>query len=219
MKKKIIVPIVLSSVALLLGGLIYLGISSFPELLESEKSIKAKEAEAPIFVDDTVVVEEDKLFAPNAVNATPSLSGGSEYVPSSNSGDVTYIDAPASSYEGKASVSTGKPSYKEPIAFDSHPFFEVESNHESLCGGFVIDSFETIVEQPIVTNDHASYSSYVEKVDDTAHQEIVKTKKAKVNNKKSVRSNQALIETTLLVIGAVDIFSMILIHRRKHLFR
>ena len=41
MKKKIIVPIVLSSVALLLGGLIYLGISSFPELLESEKSINS----------------------------------------------------------------------------------------------------------------------------------------------------------------------------------
>ena len=216
MKKKVIVPIVLSSVALLLGGLIYFGISSNPQLLESEKSIK-KEADAPIFVDDTIVVEEDKLFAPKAVEATPSLGGGSDYIPSSVSGDVTYIDAPSSASESKASVSTSKPSFKESAIFDIHPLFHEENNHESF-GSFVI-STESSVEQPVVSNEHVSYSSSIEKADDSVHQEIVKTKKTRVNKNKSIRSNEALIETTLLVIGAVDIFSMILIHRRKHLFR
>ena len=218
MKKKVIVPIVLSSIGLLLGGLIYLGISSFPELLESEKSIKAKETNAPIFVDDTVIVEEDKMFAPEVINTVPSANGASEYVPSSNGGDVTYIDAPSTSSESKASVETGKKSFKEVVLVEHNPLIKFESGVDD-CGGFVITPIETSIEQPVVSDEHISYSCYVEKNDESVHQEVIKTKKARVNKNKSVRSNEALIETTLLVIGAVDIFSMILIHRRKHLFR
>ncbi len=216
MKKKVIIPIVLSSVALLLGGLIYFGISSNPELLESEKSVKAKEADTPIFVDDTKVVDSDKLFAPNIAEVIPSLNGGSEYAPNSNS-EVTYIDAP--SYEVKASVEISKPSFKESAILSSEPLFQVESGIDTLKGAFTAVSQETSIEEPVISNDNFYYSSYVEKGDENIHREVIKTKKARVNKNKSIRSNEALIETTLLVIGAVDIFSMILIHRRKHLFR
>lgn len=216
MKKKVIVPIVLSSIGLLLGGLIYLGISSFPELLESEKSLQNKEANAPIFVDDTKVVDSDKLFAPNIAEVIPSLNGGSEYVPNSNS-EVTYIDAPI--YEAKASVEISKPSFKESAILSSEPLFQVESGIDTLKGTFTAVSQETSTEEPVISNDNFYYSSYVEKSDENIHREVIKTKKARVNKNKSIRSNEALIETTLLVIGAVDIFSMILIHRRKHLFR
>ena len=216
MKKKVIVPIVLSSIGLLLGGLIYLGISSFPELLESEKSLPNKEANTPIFVDDTEVVDGDKLFAPNIAEAIPSLNGGSEYVPNSDS-EVTYIDAP--SYEVKASVEISKPSFKESAILSSEPLFQVESGIDTLKGAFTTVSQETSKEEPAISNDNFYYSSYVEKSDENIHREVIKTKKARVNKNNSIRSNEALIETTLLVIGAVDIFSMILIHRRKHLFR
>ena len=218
MKKKVIIPIVLSSVALLLGGLIYFGISSNPELLESEKSIKAKEADAPIFVDDTVVVEEDKLFAPKAIEVNPFLGGGSNYVPSSIDGDVTYIDAP-SSFESKTSIEISKPSFKESTILETEPLFHVESGIDTLAGNFTIAEKETTVEQSAISEEHFSYSSFTERVEEPAHKEITKTKKARINKNKSIRSNEAVIETTLLVIGAVDIFSMILIHRRKHLFR
>ena len=216
MKKKVIVPIVLSSIGLLLGGLIYLGISSFPELLESEKSLPNKEANTPIFVDDTKVVDSDKLFAPNIVEAIPSLYGESEYAPNSNS-EVTYIDAP--SYEVKASVEISKPSFKESAILSSEPLFQVESGIDTLKGTFTAVSQETSIEEQVISNDNFYYSSYVEKGNENIHREVIKTKKARVNKNKSIRSNEALIETTLLVIGAVDIFSMILIHRRKHLFR
>ena len=218
MKKKVIVPIVLSSITLLLGGLIYLGISSFPELLESEDSIKAKEANAPVLIDDTIIFEEEKFAAPEVVEATSSSSGASEYVPSSMSGDVTYVDAPSSSYEGRASVSTSKSSSKELAFSDSHPLFHIESGIESVLGDFVVTPSETVVDQPVISYDHVS-NSYTDKVEETVNPEVSKTKKTRVNKNKSIRSNEALIETSLLVIGAIDILSMVLIYRRKHLFR
>ena len=218
MKKKIIVPIVLSSIGLLIGGLIYLGISSFPELLESEKSIQAKEANAPVFVNNKVVAEDDALFEPVSDATVPSIGGALEYVPSSIDGSVTYIDAPSNSYEVKANVEINKPSWKDAF-IEALPTFEIEYGVESFSGDFNVGSFEASIEQPVIVDGHSSYSSYAEKTDETARQEVNKTKKARVNKTKSVRSNEALIETTLLVIGAVDIFSMVLIHRRKHLFR
>ena len=97
MKKKILVPIVLSSIGLLIGGLIYLGISSFPELLESEKTVKPVNNAVP-FVDDTIVVEGDKLFQEEPSIVSNGGVGGyvSDYIPSSvNSADIQYVDAPS----------------------------------------------------------------------------------------------------------------------------
>ena len=210
MKKKFVAMIALSSVGLLLGGLIYLGISSFPELLESEKSVKNEESGAIVpVVKDTIIVEEEKLFEEPA-SANVSSTGYSEYIPSSfDFSEIEYIDIP-------------KISHNKIVSFESE---KISRNDDSLVG-FVEDfivaepvsiSSESVAINPIVSVNHSSssYSSKEEKTETI----INKVNKTKVNNKQTVRSNQALVETSLLVVGAVDLLSIILVKRKKHLFR
>ena len=214
MKKKIIVPIVLGSIGLLLGGLIYLGISSFPELLESDKSIQKEVNHAAPFVSDTIVVENDKLVEPEpAIVSNGSVRGYSSDIPSSfDHDDIQYIDTPINL---KESVSTSKfsgaPSncefsfvvYEPIVAEDFH--FEI-STDTSLS-----------TEKIEVSEDHLYSSSSLEKAKEVSLQRNVK--KAAQAKKQNSHANEALVETSLIVIGVVDIFSMILVHRRKHLFR
>ena len=209
MKKRFIVPIVLSSIGLLIGGLIYLGISSFPELLESEKSVK-KEANRAIFVDDTVIVESDKLFEEEPV----IVSGGGaacfvDYIPSSaNISEIEYVDAPSTVKETKViNRHTNASSYND-FSIVIEDILPAAETH------FEIEATNVIVENTEVKEDHFYGST---EISDGVHTQP-KVKKARVNKNQKMRSNEALVETSLLVIGAVDIFSMILIHRKKHLF-
>ena len=213
MKKKILVPIVLSSIGLLIGGLIYLGISSFPELLESEKSIKPVDNKAVPFVDDTIIVEGDKLVQEEPVIVSSSGVGGyiSEYIPSSvNSADIQYVDAPSTVKETKSTPKFINLEHVE-FSFAEDKPIAIENNFEPAIDNIVIESHET-------SHEHLSYSSEESFVEE-APLKVKKAKNTKANKNQQIRSNEALVETSLIVIGAVDVFSMILIHRRKHLFR
>ncbi|MBP5574846.1 MAG: hypothetical protein J6X50_03800, partial [Bacilli bacterium] len=81
---------------------------------------------------------------------------------------------------------------------------------------FTISVNHDVVET-IDHDEHAFYSSYadVEKEDN----KVAKVNKARVNKNRALRSNEAVVETSLLVIGAVDVLSMILIKRKRHLLR
>ena len=213
MKKKIIVPIVLSSIGLLIGGLVYLGISSFPELLESEKSAKPVNNKVVPFVDDTVVVESDKLFQEEPTIVSEGGVGGyvTEYIPSSlNNADVQYVDAPATTKETKSSPKFINISHVE-FSFIEDEAITVENHFETAVDSFVVETNET-------SHEHLDYVSQENVVEETPLK-VKKVKSVKATKNQKIRSNEALVETSLIVIGVVDIFSMILIHRRKHLFR
>ena len=206
MKKKVIIPIVVGSISLLFGGLIYLGISAFPELLLSEEQLKAQEVERTAFINRAVVNEEP--------------SEGAVVIFSDAASDVVDNYIPSVAYEAEASytvakVETSNTASKKIDFFESHPLFHEESNLESLANGALIVEQK---EEPIIVNEHINHS-YTESIEGNVRQEVIKTKKARVSKNKSTRSNEAIVEASLLVIGAVDVLSMILIKRKKHLFR
>ena len=206
MKKKVIIPIVVGSISLLFGGLIYLGISAFPELLLSEEQLKAQEVERTAFINRAVVNEEP--------------SEGAVVIFSDAASDVVDNYIPSVAYEAEASytvakVETSNTASKKIDFFESHPLFHEESNLESLANGALIVEQK---EEPVIITEHINHS-YTESIEGNVRQEVIKTKKARVNKNKSTRSNEAIVEASLLVIGAVDVLSMILIKRKKHLFR
>ena len=206
MKKKFVVAIVLSTVGLLFGGLLYVGISSFPELLQSEKAIKAEEERATLN-NHVVNIEEDN-------EESSAVFDSVSYVSSSiGDSESSYVESNVS----VTSTASVEKHTRELILLEFQPI-----EYEDICldytikDTFVAEPIESVVEEPVVSNEHVSYSSFEK---DDVQLETIKVKKNIVNKNQSVRSNQAVVETSLLVIGAVDIFSMILIHRRKHLFR
>lgn len=206
MKKKVIIPIVVGSISLLFGGLIYLGISAFPELLLSEEQLKAQEVERTAFINRAVVNEEP--------------SEGAVVIFSDAASDVVDNYIPSVAYEAEASytvakVETSNTASKKIDFFESHPLFHEESNLESLANGALIVEQK---EEPVIITEHINHS-YTESIEGNVRQEVIKTKKARVSKNKSTRSNEAIVEASLLVIGAVDVLSMILIKRKKHLFR
>lgn len=206
MKKKVIIPIVVGSISLLFGGLIYLGISAFPELLLSEEQLKAQEVERAAFINRAVVNEEP--------------SEGAVVIFSDAASDVVDNYIPSVAYEAEASytvakVETSNTASKKIDFFESHPLFHEESNLESLANGALIVEQK---EEPVIITEHINHS-YTESIEGNVRQEVIKTKKARVSKNKSTRSNEAIVEASLLVIGAVDVLSMILIKRKKHLFR
>ena len=209
MKKKVIIPIVLGSISLLFGGLIYLGISAFPELLLSEEQLKVQEAEKAAFYNRPVVNEEPSEGA--VIFSDGAFGAGDIYVPSSI-GDEEIVCGSISigAREVKLPIELDKTVNTEFALIEYTPVFEDET--------FTISVNHDVVETAISEN-HVSYSSHFE-VEDEPDNKVTKVNKAKVNKNKALRSNEAVVETSLLVIGAVDVFSMILINRRKrHLFR
>ena len=214
MKKRYIAMIAISSIGLLFGGLIYLGISSFPELVQVEGEVQEKVA-APIY-DDTIIIEKEKVVEEK--DEAESVGGGlMSYAPSVDAVVVEYGSASASS-----KVVVDEPTH----GFDKkiHEFIESKESFEvsysdSAITPIVAPQIETAIEEPVIAIEHESYVANHESSIVTAPLQTTKAKKAKVNNTKSVRSTEAVVETSLIVVGAVDLLSVILIKRRKRLFR
>lgn len=209
MKKKVVAIIAVSSIGLLLGGLVYLGVTSFPELLESEKTTKEKENKVAPIVRNTIIVENEKFVEEPEVEATASGYGFSDYIPSSlNEKQIEYIDLPS---DFKINISVIEEVIDSPLS-DYQAAFSNESSFEIISDSSTIETHE----EPVIA-EHTFYASHEEKEAAPIH--VTKTRKAKSSYKNTVRSNEALVETSLIVVGAVDLISMILIRRRKHLFR
>lgn len=206
MKKKFVVGIVVSSIGLLLGGLIYVGISSFPELLENEKAANNEEGHIKPVIKQTITIEESVNEEPSAI----VIDNGTNYIPSTiESSPVLFLDAPKIIKETNASSKSIDKGHKD--------FSLVTDFIEgSASNSYTFETNNTGTQKVTCTSEHFSYSE--ETLKESA---VLKTnaKKAKMKKNQSVRSNEALVETSLLVVGVVDIISMILINRKKHLLR
>ena len=216
MKKKIVPVIVATSICALLGGLIFLGVSAFPELLEEEELEENKEVKAIPNNKQALVFEQEITFAPanDEVEAAPS----------------NYVSSPITSHDSELiviNVSPKSSKVKNHSDFEIHSFKDsviskdISDIHiiksDSYFGDYENTKIDTAVTEETISTEHFFYSS--SESNETGHVIKNKAKKAKVNKTQSVRSNEAVVETSLIVIGAVDVFSMILIKRRKHLFR
>ena len=198
-KKKLVPFIVAGCVALVFGGLIYLGISAFPELLMSEEELLAQEASGAIANGHRLVIEEAIEEEPQGF--TDGLAANDAVVLD----NVEFVYSPASiSHETNIVSETKNNRSKDYFVLDIQPV-----SHE--------DAVPAITSINDSSNEHISYSSHYES--DITPTNTVKTKKVRANKNQTTRSNEAVVETSLLVIGAVDLLSMILIKRKKHLFR
>ena len=198
-KKKFVPAIIVSSIGLLLGGLIFLGISAFPELLEEEKEVQEEEKHLVVLKTD-IVINADNGY----VSQPGEVTNSAEAVASYDNMEVITISSVRVSNGKKDSLETKSHSHDDLFMNNPHQIIEDASSSSAH------------VNEQQFENEHVSFASSKES---TRPLETVKVKKAKVNKNKSMRSNEALVETSLLVIGAVDIISMILIKRKKHLLR
>ena len=208
-KKKLPLIIGLSSAVILLGGLVFVGISSFPDLLKSDEELAEAKETSPVN-NNRLVVEEEPLFESEPVIVS-GVSGN--YAPASyNDNDVEFISVSANS---ETSVNVSSSSKKSNHIIEEHPVFHEEVRFDD----FAVTQATSIVNEPVVANENGNLISHVETKEDNVSHQISATKKAVVNKNRSVRSNEAVVETSLLVVGAVDLLSVVLIKRKKHLFR
>ena len=157
--------------------------------------------------EQPVIVEES--YGGVAADYVPSIFDDSE---------VVYVDSPVNSISLIFSSDSFNDYGEEPIILEFYPTaFEDNYDEDFVVAPIEETTMETI-EENIVYEDHVLYTSSLEEKDD-APLRIFKAPKAKANKNKSVRSNQAVVETSLIVVGAVDLLSVVLIKRRKHLFR
>ena len=202
-KKNFVPAILVGSIGLLLGGLIFLGVSAFPELLEEEKEVTEEKEHLYVLKTDIAInTENGYVSKPGTTNNAAE--------PANSYDDLQIINISSVKVSNETKTAVISKSYTHDDLFLNKPHKILEDI--SISGAHtnaqkVEDNF---------VNEHISYSSYKE----SSHPvEQVKTKKAVVNKNRSTRSNEAVVETSLLVIGAVDVISMILIKRKKHLFR
>ena len=218
-KKKIIIPIaVVSSIGLLLGGLIYLGISTFPELLESEEELAAKEAKAadPVApIEKHTIIVEDFIDDVAPAETTAIVFGGF----GSFFGSQEYLSDLVISDEIGESKSTGNIIISDSVMLDFVPSFIEEVISDDVIEETYFEEPAAIQEEEVsLIEDSLFYESSASN-DNYEPVKITKTNKRAKAKSNPTRSNEAVVETSLLVIGAVDVLSMILIKRKKNIFR
>ena len=204
-KKKLPLIIGLSSAGLLLGGLVCVGIVSFPDLLKADEEV----AEVKEVSTVRHMVNGEEVILADEPGAAVGI-GGAGYVSASNDSDVEFIIVPSNS-----EVSISNSSSKSHHIIEEQPVFFVEDRVDYFV---FVDQTTFVVNEPVV-NDNGNYISHSETIEETAPLQISKTKKSAISRNQSMRSNEAVVETSLIVVGAVDLLSVILIKRKKHLFR
>ena len=211
MKKTFATIIALSSVGLLLGGLIFLGISAFPELLESEEETQEKDNRTNSNYRNNAYGGQDGASDKPAEGGYVIGYGGSG-TNTNVSGDVEIVTiGPFNPSQGGAKESTGSGSTHIRGDYDNH-FFEVSLPTKDNS----VDSFDTPV---ILPEEHFSFSFINEMVENSLHGDIFETKKNKANFIKTVSSNQTVVVTFVITIGVIDILSVLLVQNKKHVLR
>lgn len=215
MKKRYIAIISIASVGLLFSSLVYCGIKAFPELLEEEQEVKEEKHHRLVVETYVNQVATNDAPAVVVISDSPSTNG------------ATVSDFTPSSYEGEVVLSFVKSSSTK----SSHSHFKtpIKTTEEHLDGPvatFIDEPVITIVnEQPAAktgvssSNEKHFYGSY-RKNDDV----VINTNTVNkiVNNPVSNQhnTNKGIAECSLLVIGIVDLISILLIrHRKRRLFR
>ena len=216
-KKKFVPVIVVSSIGLVLGGLIYLGISAFPELLEEEDGLEVKEEIEAAPVETHTIIAEEKIEEeqPSEVNAV-SFGGFAESISSFFNGDGFFFNISAND-EVNETEAVNDIVISDSVILGFIPSFTDEIVSEDLVEE-VYDEPTLVVDEPVVVEDSFLYDSSISEAD-TSLKTVRVNKRVNKTNNKTTRSNEAVVETSLLVIGAVDVLSMILIKSKKNIFR
>ncbi|MBP5574448.1 MAG: hypothetical protein J6X50_01735 [Bacilli bacterium] len=205
-KKKILIPIfAVSAVALLFGGLIYVGASTFPELLEPNQKEQVNSPKEAFRIKEEVTISYDDSFTQN--ESIPALVGYTTSVNGDNTQNLIATDIKVSS-----SGSTNSVKEEKVATFHTKDFFmRVE-----------VSSFETgLVSSNFVTNVESNQSHEHLRV--SMNESSVSTKvnkKVASPNNRSTSSHREIAECSILVIGIVNILSFLLVaHRKRKMFR
>ena len=211
MKKKFVAIIVASTVSLLLGGIVYCGISAFPELLEEDlqnqdvaEVKKANNNHATHYVAD-FEIEPVKEDATPVLNAAPISESKVSNDITEDNGFGGFISVDAISSIKEIIISSSLSHFIDDSLFENINFVEIQ---------------EPVIEEIIAPKvEHVSH--HIEESSVEASPVVIKTVKSKArSNKNNSASSKATVECTLLLIGAVDLISMLLVrHRKRHLLR
>ena len=248
MKKKYSAAIVIPSVCLLFGSLIYCAISAFPELLlsEEEKLARLKEAQeeehylidVSDYRDDSYLFEDDNddnvtisvgfANVSNPVEIAPELYDEIEIIM------IDAIETPTVEIEINDEPTQYAPVLEvevleaneavvsNDVTFDVME--EIEYSNDALLVEETFDiieeSFEEEVEIAEVTHHIRSGLTAVEPVlinENEEEADILIEHKEMMVNEQGVTSYNKDLESTLIVIGIVDLLSFLLIRKRKKL--
>ena len=235
MKKRYVALIVVSSVVLVFGSLIAYAITAFPELLMTEEQKKEKarlaQMEEDVYFEDAYVSQEDNYYFENeSVDYNIVIE---DAVPIETVAIVSNIivDIPAELYEdvvfiaidAQETVNNEVNTINDDVVInDDNASFTFESgddfvNEEITQEEIVI--VEEIIEETTVMKSAAQIvdsSAYTILNDKDSEEEIVLECKEK-NYQSGATSHNKILDCTLIVIGIVDVLSLLLIRKRKRL--
>lgn len=210
MKKKFVAIIAAGTVSLLLGGLVYCGISAFPELLE-EDAENENIAEVKNAVKD-----HQKTFVVDDFETESSLDNDSPIVASVSETKSAVEPINDNNFEGFVSVESFH-QIKEIIVSTGLSHFIDETQITEILS--FVEVPEVFEEENISQTSYVSHHvEEIKIVEPAVKAKAVKSKA--VSNADKSASSKATIECSLLVIGAVDLISMLLVrHKKRHLLR
>ena len=192
MKKRNIIIISLSTISLVFGGLVFLGVSTFPELLEEEKKEIEQSHEDVLFNVPSNNKNNDEIAAVIA-----SSNGSSKFVidskKSSNSltrfsikGDYEYVH-----YEERATLTIKE----QPV-----------SHHE------VVSNATNEVKAP---STYYKGKSYVSLKNEREGKNL--SIKQKLDRSEIVENrNKNIVNTIVLVVVAIEVLAFIILNKKRH---
>lgn len=220
MKKRYVAIISICTASLLFGGLVYCGISAFPELLKPEEEEAPKEEQHLLVgIVDTYHHYETKADEKEEQTITLFVGGSSNNNHSHKGKGFSLTMLEADKVKVVEIKDLGSNSIKrEPISRDEVSFTAVSAPVVEFAPAIEkVEHQETKAPEVKVTpytyqNSIRSKSSrkvaYVNKEskEETLHVDVTETKV----------THKEFLECSLLVVGAVEILSFILVKRRKH---
>ena len=212
MKKKYVAIISISTISLIFGGLVYCGISAFPELLEPEEEQVEQKAKHHLAIEPTFVNQvydnssSDVVVVSGGAGAGSASFEGFVSNPVNTGAKISFVDK-----ENNPKVSAE--SFKEARHKVEHPFFEERSDVSFLDNS--INGYVAHEEKHVAKETHYYGSSKKE----TSVSPVTTVNKA-INVPTNKSANKEITECSLLVIAAVDLISMLLIvHKKRRLLR
>ena len=210
-KKKKLIPIfAVSAAALLFGGLLYCGVSMFPELLEPDQE---EQVDAP---KEVLKIKEEMTISHNDdVSEDEGIPALTRYTTSAN-GDNTQnmivVNVKATSSNSTPAITTKE----EKASFRDKELF-VRKDGFSFETGLVSSNFNTITTN-VETNQVNEHLYVSGNEHNTVSAKINKLTSNHAN--KSVNYHREIAECSILVIGIVNVLSFLLVaHRKRKMFR
>ena len=202
MKKRNIIIISVSTISLIFGGLVFLGVSTFPELLEEKNATHEKGRVEQSFIDTHFAKENEGEKKDEIVVASYASDKSNTYV-----------------YDNESSRHTGKHATVKDTSIK-----EVETNYVEVSSvkndkTFLHETYVEVASKPTHTRNHDVIA-----IGATDEKEQITTFLIKDNKQAALEitqaNNSAIMNTTIMAIGLCELLSFILVMKRKrHLLR